>query len=93
MINFPAFGMIEGRFAEEVLGKTFTIIQAKDVQAGDTLVDFQCINFAHQVPALITKVKRNGDFVHIKWKGPDGQAGKQYAYSCLFGRLNQPQGD
>lgn len=87
MINYPGYGMIEGRFAEEVLGKTFTIIQAKDVEVGDVLVDFQCINFAHQIPAQITKAKRNGDFVHICWKGRDGDRGKQYAQTCLFGRL------
>jgi hypothetical protein len=87
MNNYPGFGMIEGPFAQEVLGKTFTIIQAQDVKPGDTLVDFQCINFAHQIPAVITKAKRNGDFVHICWKGGEGKFGKQYAYTCLFGRL------
>ena len=89
MINLPYYGMVEGPFAQEVLGKTFTIIQAKDVKPGDTLVDFQCINFAHQVPAEITKAKHNGDFVHICWKGRDGQKGKQYAHTCLFGRLEE----
>lgn len=89
MINFPYYGMIEGPFAQEVLGKTFTIIQAKDAQIGDTLVDFQCVNFAHQIPAEITMAKSNGDFVHLKWKGRDGKEGKQYARFCIFGKLKE----
>jgi hypothetical protein len=85
----PGFGMIEGRFAEDLLGITVEIIQAKDVKPGDVLVDFQCINFAHQTPAKITKAKRNGEFVHICWKGRDGKEGRQYAYTCLFGKVNE----
>lgn len=88
----PGFAMIEGRFAEDLLGITLTIIQAKDVKVGDTLVDFQCMNFAHQTPAVITKAKRNGEFVHICWKGLDGKEGRQYAHNCLFGRLQDDQG-
>jgi len=83
--------MIQGPFAKEVLGKTFTIIQGKDIKVGDVLVDFQCVNFSHQVPAEITQAKPNGDFIHLKWIGGDGKEGKQYSQTCLFGRLTSPE--
>jgi len=86
----PTFGLIEGEFAKHLIGKTFTIIQGHEVQVGDTLVDFQHYNFAHQVPAKITKAKIHGQFIHIKWKGRDGDVGRQYATTCLFGRLVEP---
>ena len=89
----PGYGMIEGEFAKHLLGVSLTIIQAKDVKPGDRLIDFQCTNFAHQIPALITKVTPSGEFFHINWEGRDGSEGRQYAHSCLFGRLNQSEGD
>jgi hypothetical protein len=36
MNNYPHYGMIQGPFAKEVLGKTFTIIQGKDIKKWET---------------------------------------------------------
>ena len=83
--------MIQGPFAKEVLGKTFTIIQGKDIKVGDVLVDFQCVNFSHQVPAEITQAKPNGDFIHLKWIGGDGKEGKQYSPNLSLQAIDEPR--
>ena len=79
------FGMVEGKFAEDLVGKSFLIIQGKDIKVGDVLIDFNCLNFSHQTPATITKAAFKGDFVLIKWN--DGTQARQYSVTCLFGKL------
>lgn len=89
MITLPGYGLNQGPFAEHLKGHKFEVIQAADIQVGDILLDWNCINPMHQIPAEITKAKRNGDFVHLCWKGSgeEGRLGKQVAYTYLYGRL------
>lgn len=88
MINLPGFGFTEGEFAKHLLGKKFEVVRAQDVKVGDTLIDFNCINSGHQIPTKITKViQQTRDFYLFHWKGPGGQEGRQYALTCLFGKI------
>lgn len=89
MIDLPGYGLIEGPFATHLKGKKFEIIEASDIQVGDVIIDWNCINPMHQIPAQITKAHRNGDFVHLCWKGghEKGKVGLQVAHTYLYGRL------
>lgn len=87
MIDLPGFGFTRGEFSTHLLGKKFEVIQTVDVNAGDVLIDFNCINNCHQIPTKITSVRRVSDeFYVIKW-GNKSDEKRQYAHNCLFGRL------
>lgn len=89
MISLPGYPMVEGPFSTHLKGHKFEIIQAADIKVGDFILDWNCINPMHQIPAEITKAHRNRDFVHLCWKGggEEGRLGRQVAYNYLYGRL------
>jgi hypothetical protein len=86
LINYPIYGFVEAGFADDLVGKSFTIIQCSDVMVGDVLIDFQCTNFAHQRPVEIIGVKPVGDFTWLKW---GKKLGRRYSNTCLFGKLRK----
>lgn len=75
------------KYATNIVGKTFTIIQTTDVKPGDVLLNFQVQHIGYAVPAKVKKIRKiTSEFYDIEFEGYENIAPLRFANSCLFGR-------
>jgi len=75
------------KYATNIVGKTFTIIQTTDAKPGDILLNFQAPHIGYAVPAKVKKIRKiTSEFYDIEFEGYENTTPLRFASSCLFGR-------
>mgnify|MGYP003645884143 CR=1 FL=1 len=75
------------KYATNIVGKTFTIIQTTDVKPGDILLNFQVQHIGYTIPAKVKKIRKiTSEFYDIEFEGYENITPLRFASSCLFGR-------
>lgn len=75
------------KYATNIVGKTFTIIQTTDVKPGDILLNFQAPHIGYAVPAKVKKIRKiTSEFYDIEFENSELITPLRFASSCLFGR-------
>lgn len=75
-------------YADQIVGKTITIVRTPDLQVGDTVIILNVINVGYEIPMKIRKITRVTDqFFDIEFVGRGHKELPRFAYTCIFGRV------
>ena len=76
------------KYADAIIGKTFTIVQTPDLKLGDVVIPLNVGNVGHEIPRKIVKITRITDeFYDVEFEKRNHRELPRFSRACIFGRL------